>query len=118
MSYILDALKKAEQERQRGSVPDLLTVQTLPEETQGKRIPRRYFIFALIFAGAIISTWGLSRLVSYKTAAPSPDILVSDADKGRAASSSNRREYGLQPPLKGGDEAGPTLRRCTADTVL
>jgi len=48
MSYILDALKKSEKERQRGTAPDLLTVQetVLPEKKKRRVWP--YIIFAVL----------------------------------------------------------------------
>jgi general secretion pathway protein B len=57
MSYILDALKKSEKERQRGTTPDLLTVQepVLPEK---KRRVWPYIIFAaLILCMGIAGFW-------------------------------------------------------------
>lgn len=74
MSYILDALKKAEQERQRGSAPDLLATQTVPEEKPRNRFPLRYFIFLFVAVVTIASVWGLSRLVSIDKSSPAPDI--------------------------------------------
>jgi len=64
MSYILDALKKSEQERQRGTVPDLLTVQEemLPPP---RRRPRwRYAAAAGILLGVGASAWLLLPLKS------------------------------------------------------
>lgn len=74
MSYILDALKKAEQERQRGSVPELLAVQDVIEEKPRSRVSSRYFILPFIAAAAIASVWGLSRLVSVDESLPSPAV--------------------------------------------
>lgn len=52
MSFILDALKKLEQKRQRGSVPDLMTVH-VPEP---KAPQRRSTSFYLISAALILNT--------------------------------------------------------------
>jgi general secretion pathway protein B len=47
MSYILDALKKSEKDRRRGTVPDLLTIQ---EVTLQKKIKRHLWPYLLAFA--------------------------------------------------------------------
>lgn len=54
MSYILDALKKSEKERKRGTVPDVLTIQeTIPRETK-KRSFWHYLIAATLLLNAIV----------------------------------------------------------------
>ncbi len=50
MSYILDALRKSDQQRQRGSTPTLLTVQTTPT---GPRRPK--YLLNGVIAAALIS---------------------------------------------------------------
>jgi len=59
MSYILDALKKSEKERQRGTAPDLLTVQetVLPEKKKGRVWP--YIIFAALILGMGLAAFRL-----------------------------------------------------------
>jgi len=58
MSFILDALKKLEQKRQRGSVPDLMTVHVpFPQEPK-KRLIWPYFVLgALILNAVILTAW-------------------------------------------------------------
>ena len=46
MSYILDALRKSDQQRQRGATPTLLTAQSTAAETA----PPAYFIYGLLAA--------------------------------------------------------------------
>ena len=46
MSYILDALKKSEKERQRGALPDMLTVQDIVAEKPAKRLSWVYLLAA------------------------------------------------------------------------
>ncbi|WP_455366522.1 general secretion pathway protein GspB [Kaarinaea lacus] len=58
MSYILDALKKSEQERQRGNVPDIKSIHNTPATpaTQTRRSWWLYlFILVLLVNGAIFS---------------------------------------------------------------
>jgi general secretion pathway protein B len=54
MSYILDALKKSEKERQRGTVPDLMTAQDVIEEG-----PKRRSLWPYLLVGALILNAGL-----------------------------------------------------------
>lgn len=63
MSYILDALKKSEKERQRGSLPDMLTVQDIVAEKPPKRMPWVYLLAAalLLNAGGLVWWLGFSH---------------------------------------------------------
>jgi hypothetical protein len=57
MSFILDALKKLEQKRQRGSVPDIMTVH-MPESKHRKRPVWLYlFAAALVLNAGILALW-------------------------------------------------------------
>jgi len=66
MSYILDALKKAEKERKRGMVPDLLTVQDAMVQKPKKRLHWPYLIFAALLLNASVLMWWLSPWQSKK----------------------------------------------------
>lgn len=70
MSYILDALKKSEKERQRGTVPDLLTVQEDMLQLPPKRFPWRYVVLAVIVAAAGVAARMLLPLANQVPAAP------------------------------------------------
>lgn len=55
MSYILDALKKSDQQRQRGVTPTLLTAQTMvAEPTRSRLLPAGMLAALLIGAGVVI----------------------------------------------------------------
>jgi general secretion pathway protein B len=59
MSYILDALKKSEKERQRGTAPDLLTVQeTVLREKKTRRV-WPYIIFVVLIFGMGLAAFRL-----------------------------------------------------------
>jgi general secretion pathway protein B len=60
MSYILEALKKADKERRRGKVPDLLTVQDSMLQKPRKRLLWPYLIAAALLVNAGLLVWGLS----------------------------------------------------------
>jgi len=58
MSYILQALKKSEQERQRGSIPNLQSSQIIVERTPGQHsIWLRLFVVALVLNAAAMLYW-------------------------------------------------------------
>ena len=56
MSYILDAIKKSDQQRQRGVAPTLLTVQAAAAY-QGSRFPRNAAIVAVLLCVVIVVGW-------------------------------------------------------------
>ena len=61
MSFILDALKKLEQNKQDASVPDLLTVHTAEQyETSKKPLWPKILIALLLLNAGIVSYWMLS----------------------------------------------------------
>ena len=60
MSYILDALKKSEKERQRGVLPDMLTVQDIVAEKPAKHLHWVYLLAAALLLNAGALVWWLS----------------------------------------------------------
>jgi general secretion pathway protein B len=67
MSYILDALKKAEKERKQGTLPDMLTVQDIVAEKPAKRFAGLYLLVAALVLNAAILVWWLGFSHSSKT---------------------------------------------------
>jgi general secretion pathway protein B len=57
MSYILDALKKSEKERQRGTLPDMLTVQDIVAEKPKKRFLWPALLVAVLLLNAGVFVW-------------------------------------------------------------
>lgn len=58
MSFILDALKKLEQKRQHGSVPDLLTVHdSMPQESKNRPLWPYLLLVALLLNAGILAVW-------------------------------------------------------------
>lgn len=57
MSYILDALKKSEKERQRGTLPDMLTVQDIVAEKPKKRFVWPALLVAVLMLNAGVFVW-------------------------------------------------------------
>jgi len=60
VSYILDALRKSEEERQRGIVPDVLTVQRAATKAAEKRRFLSFFLLAVLLFNACVVAWWLS----------------------------------------------------------
>lgn len=59
MSYILDALKKAEKERQRTVLPDMLTIQDIVAEKPAKHLHWVYLLAAALLLNAGVLVWWL-----------------------------------------------------------
>ena len=57
MSYILDALKKSEKERQRGTVPDLMTDHPSMVQARVKRAVWPYLLLLALFLNAGVMVW-------------------------------------------------------------
>jgi general secretion pathway protein B len=66
MSFILDALKKLEQKRQRGSVPDLMTVHVPFSQEPKKRLLWPYLVLGVLILNAVILTIWLHPWESIK----------------------------------------------------
>jgi general secretion pathway protein B len=106
MSYILDALKKSNEERKRGTVPDVLTVQETRAQVQGNRHWWPYLLFAALALNAGIFLWWLApwqaakpNVATYSTTTQSPLLEKSIISEER-----NKEERPLPaqtiPPVK------------------
>ncbi|MEW6585204.1 MAG: general secretion pathway protein GspB [Nitrospirota bacterium] len=87
MSYILDALKKSEKERQRGAVPDVLTVQEPGSYDRRKRSAWPYLIIAALLLNAGILIWWAGFLPGKKGNAAKVDSVVSMVPRETAPTS-------------------------------
>jgi len=67
MSYILDALKKSAKDRQRGNLPDMLTVQDIVVEKPRKRLPWPFLLIAALLLNAGLLVWWLAFSHTEKT---------------------------------------------------
>ncbi len=84
MSYILDALRKSEQERRQSQVPDLQTQHTPPpQKGRGKRLWPWLIVAALLLNAALL-TWHLGPWSEGEPLAADPaavdDIVVATAE--------------------------------------
>ena len=68
MSYILDALRKSEKERQRGTVPDFLTIQDVMAQDSKKRSLLPYLLLTAFLLNAVLLAWWLTPGPSKKSA--------------------------------------------------
>ena len=82
MSYILDALKKLEENRRQDHTPDLMTVHEEQETVTKKRSPWPYILFAAILLNAILLTvWLIQRDSSHqKSPVASANIRGEDGE--------------------------------------
>jgi general secretion pathway protein B len=92
MSYILDALRKSDQQRQRGATPTLLTVQTTPTEPTRPRYLLNGVIAAALIAAGVLVGW----------LQPWQDRQAEPVASGQAASVSTRD---MAPPSYGSTES-------------
>ena len=90
MSYILDALKKSEKERKRGSVPDIMTVQDIQMPGTKKRPLWILLILVFLLLNAVVLIW----VSPWKSKKPQ---TVSDptSDKQIVAKSQNTSSHEL-----------------------
>jgi general secretion pathway protein B len=83
MSYILDALKKAESERRLGSVPDL-HIQTSAPANPDRRLPRKLALaagVAILGAGLALAWWLKGSTPAEPVTAPMPPFPIADEPK-------------------------------------
>lgn len=106
MSYILDALKKSEKERQRGMVPDLSTVQDITMQGPNKRSLWPYLLLVALLLNAGIILW-LAPLQSKKQ-----NIIVQSSVKKqsdlRASVSASPEPTKINSPTINSPEAAST----------
>ena len=60
MSYILDALRKSEEQRRRGTVPDVLAVQRMSKNKANENRFLSFFLLAVLLLNACLLIWWLS----------------------------------------------------------
>lgn len=100
MSYILDALKKSEKERRRGSIPDPLTIQEAVPQMHRKRIFWPYLIIAaLALNAAVFAVW-------YGLFHPKP-VLIIKSVSGRPESNIEKKP----PPYSTGKDEGSRVTK-------
>lgn len=130
MSYILDALKKSERERQRGSVPDVLTPEdSVVGQTRKRRLLPYLILCALVLSAGLLVGWLMGhskkpQIVSQSAAArqvrekaPVPTKDISAAGASVAAPSPERIKTGnpVVRPSKERTEPVSTAKKSLPD---
>jgi general secretion pathway protein B len=123
MSYILDALKKSDKERQRGTVPDVMTAPDVMGEAPKKRSLWPYLIAVALILNAGMLVWWLARhpggpsgatrpVATRDTVAKAaPDQERPAADAGSVvAPSPSKPAKTSEPVLKSSEERKPVPR--------
>lgn len=111
MSYILDALKKSEKERQKGTVPDMLTVQDIVAEKPAKRFIWVYLLVAALLLNAGIFVWWLGFSPAGKSAVVQKPMDVQPSPSGSPSPVSVHEQE-----IKGTDTAASSS--VPVDTVI
>jgi general secretion pathway protein B len=115
MSYILDALRRADAERSRGGVPSLHS-QGLPADLEPAARDYRPLIWAAGGAGAllvavivilVVAPWKSASTADSRTAlAPAPDLAPTPRDAAAASAPAQLAQGELAPVQPGGIEPG------------
>lgn len=117
MSYILDALKKAEEERRRGTAPDVMTVQDgSSAKARGLRPGLVYLLLAALLVNAGVLAWWLGpwnakkpetlRKAKIGAVATAPVSVKGVANKGAKVSPLPEKEAEANPGKKAVSEKG------------
>lgn len=124
MSYILDALKKSEKERQRGTVPDVLTPGDAVAVAPGKRRLLPYLILSALILNAGLLVWWLAwnpkkpQMVSQSAASSQVRVKASEpmkeATAGTSVSASLPEPAKTENPSARPAEERPALRSAAA----
>ena len=89
MSYILDALKKAEENRRQDKSPDLMTVHEKQDTATKKRSPWPYILIAAILLNAaVVAVWLIPRQSTKEGTIPE---LTIEEKENHAVTQTNRK---------------------------
>lgn len=87
MSYILEALKKSDQERNRGEVPSIETVQPMAAPVEPKSSNKTYWIVGLLGLNLLVAVFWLGIQFSDKAVQPAPIATATAIDSRQPVSS-------------------------------
>ncbi len=126
MSYILDALKKSAKDRQRGTLPDMLTVQDIVVERPKKRLVWPFLIAVVLLMNAGVLVWWLAFSQTEKAAEnPTGNASFSlEVNKGaeEAAGSAHLSPEFSQPDTSelkpAGSAPAPLTKKTTSDVSV
>ncbi len=108
MSFILDALKKLEQKRRQGSVPDLMTFHTHGPDSEHKRMLWPYLLLAaLVLNAAIFTAWLRPWKEKEQTATVQPTSNIE-----------HRHENAAADPERGNNETGVTVANAKVNKTV
>ena len=85
MSYILDALRKSEKERQQGTVPDFLTVQDAIAEESKERSLIPYLLIISLLINVSVLVWWFGPWQSKKSGQTTPHSTVRQQPESKEA---------------------------------
>lgn len=110
MSYILDALKKSERERKRGTVPDVLAVQEGLQPLAKKRSLWTVLTITALFLNAALLLWWFApwKADSQRTASAKPPVHAQPQDDFKTDPSPVNKKEDLPKP-RSQDEGIPAV---------
>jgi general secretion pathway protein B len=112
MSYILDALKKLEQKRERDEMPRLLTFSLDGEEARKRRLVWPYIVTAVLFLNALVMIWWINGREAEKGPAAVDHAAGLVKETGQSAPARPAVAAGAGPSAAHGVTAGdaaPTI---------
>jgi general secretion pathway protein B len=104
MSYILDALKKSEKERNRGTIPDVLTVQEPISYGRKKRNILLSLIAVALLVNAAILIWWLAFSPGKKEAPGKSDAVREIVSEAQRSTPANQVQSPADANMQGRDE--------------
>ena len=111
MSYILDALKKSEKERRRGTVPDILTVQDPLSGKSGRHHLLLYPVIAvfLLIAGGLFIWWSGAGKTGKTSSEPRVIVAQKEIETGKGTHVTNEAVM-EKPDIRAGVNASDRNR--------
>jgi general secretion pathway protein B len=112
MSYILDALKKSDQQRQRGATPTLLAAQATPTAPRRPRYFLNSMLAAVLICAGIVVGW----LRPWQTKQPAPAAESIASMPVSAIQIATPASVSVDPELIGESEQEPLMHQSTSAT--
>lgn len=117
MSFILDALKKSEAERQRQGAPGFAGV---PDGSSRKSSHKWIWMVAILLCVNLLALMGVLYLANSDTESPAPNASVAPGNTDQSAASFSEivAEAKRVQPVSSGDATSTTSSQASADDTL
>jgi general secretion pathway protein B len=101
MSYILDALKRSDQDRKEGGVPTLRSQpenRVLAASSPPHAMRRKYLLWSLALLAGVLLVWFLSRATNPVASDPPPPAAAISTDRNRPVDAVSMAADEVSPP--------------------